>query len=318
MKNWFAPTVIILWNAETEMSQILTSQVSISSFETRPEPHDTRYIAITIAFNEEKYIEKTIQSVLNQKIKPTLYIVVDDGSSDQTPFIVTKYPVYYMRVDEPKYYLGSMNMHRALTRGIEHATDLAPDWEFLLKVDADSVIPDDYFQTLHRKMQDYPKLGICSGLMKGGNVWKGRASDGAKLYRRECWDMIGGLDRTIHWDTHAIVKAYWKGWLVRAFKELVYDEERSSERERLYEWYITGITRYYLGFPLIHTIGAGTVYFKKKPYIIGSLTMILTQIIYTLFKSLKPFNSSYYNFAQKFVKTETHMHISEYLRTLKV
>lgn len=299
------------------MSEISTSQESITSLEPQPKSHDMRYIAITIAYNEEKYIEKTIQSVLNQKVKPALYIVVDDGSSDQTPFIISKYPVYYMRIDEPKYYLGSMNMHRALTRGIQQATDLVLDWDYLLKIDADSVIPDNYFQTLHEKMQDHPNLGICSGLMKGGNVWKGRASDGAKLYRRECWEMIGGLDRTIHWDTHAIVKAYWKGWLVRAFKELEYDEQRSSERENLYEWYITGITRYYLGFPLIHTIGAGALYWKKKPLIIGSLTMILTQALYTLCKCYKPFDSSYYDFAKKFVKTETHMHITERTRVYK-
>lgn len=293
------------------MSQILTSQESITRLETKPKSNDVRYIAITIAYNEEKYIEETIKSVLNQKEKPKLYIVVDDGSSDQTPLIISKYPVYYMRIDEPKYHLGSMNMHRALTRGIHQATNLVPDWDYLLKVDADSVIPDNYFQTLHEKMKNHHNLGICSGIMNDGNVWKGRASDGAKLYRRECWDMIGGLDRTIHWDTHAIVKAYWKGWLVRTFNELVYAERRSSEREKLYEWYITGITRYYLGFPLIHTIGAGALYFNKKPLIIGSLTMILTQALYTLFKFSKPFDNSYYDFAKKFVKNETHMHITE-------
>ena len=268
--------------SENKMSlsyPVTQSKVTTGLDATSPEKREPNYIALTIAYNEEKYIRDTIESVLNQTIKPRLYIVVDDGSTDRTPLIVSEYPVYYMRVDEPKFYLGSMNMHRAIVRGIQQATDLVPDWGFMLKVDADSMIPRNYVETLHGKMMDNPELGICSGLMKGGNVWKGRASDGAKLYRRECWDMIGGLDRTIHWDTHAIVKAYWKGWVVRTFRNVPYDERRTSERENLYEWYITGITRYYLGFPLFHTIGAAALYCKKKPFFIGSITMILTQFL---------------------------------------
>ncbi len=294
---------------------VIKSEVITDIDATSPEKRVPNYIAITIAYNEEKHIRNTIESVLNQTIKPRFYIVVDDGSTDQTPFIVSEYPVYYMRVDEPKFYLGSMNMHRALVRGIKKATDLVPDWDFLFKIDADSVIPENYFQVLHGKMKDTPRLGICSGLMRGGNIWKGRASDGAKLYKRECWDMIGGLDRTIHWDTHAIVKAYWKGWAVRAFRNVTYDERRTSERENLYEWYITGITRYYLGFPLVHTIGAAALYCKKKPFFIGSLTMVLTQFLFTLNRAKKPFNSSYYDFAKIFVKNETRMHLSEKTKT---
>ena len=111
----------------------IQSKITTGLDTTSPKKIDPDYIAITIAYNEEKYIRDTIESVLNQTIKPRLYIVVDDGSTDRTQFIVSEYPVYYMRVDEPKFHLGSMNMHRALVRGIKQATDLVPDWDFMLK-----------------------------------------------------------------------------------------------------------------------------------------------------------------------------------------
>jgi len=217
--------------------------------------------------------------------------------------------VLYLRIEEPRLFLGSMNMQRALTKGIHRATDLVPDWEYLLKVDSDSVIPTNYFLQLHYRMEKYSDLGICSGVMRGGKVWKGRASDGAKLYRRECWNEIGGLDRIIHWDTHAILKAYYKGWTVAAFSNIEYEETRTSERENLYEWYITGLTRFFLGFPLYHTIGVGAIYLRKKPYVIGSLIMIITQLIQILRRQKSPFSQSYYKYVKKYAFWETLIRI---------
>ena len=43
------------------------------------------------AYNVEKYIERSINSALNQKFKPFEIIVVDDGSSDDTGRIVKKF-----------------------------------------------------------------------------------------------------------------------------------------------------------------------------------------------------------------------------------
>ena len=46
---------------------------------------------ITVVLNNEKYIEKTIKSVISQKIKNFEYIIVDGGSSDSTLKIIKKY-----------------------------------------------------------------------------------------------------------------------------------------------------------------------------------------------------------------------------------
>lgn len=78
----------------------------------------------------------------------------------------------------------------------------------------------------------------------------------------------------------------------------------SYERQNLYEWYITDLTRFLLGFPLYHTIGVGVVYLRKKPYLLGSLTMILTQLIQILGHCARPFSKSYYNFVKKFAYWE--------------
>ena len=42
-----------------------------------------KYILITPAHNEDAFIEKTINSVINQSILPLKWIIVDDGSTDE-------------------------------------------------------------------------------------------------------------------------------------------------------------------------------------------------------------------------------------------
>lgn len=55
---------------------------------------DTKYpliSVITVVFNAEKYLERTIQSVVNQNYKNVEFIILDGGSSDSTLDIVKKY-----------------------------------------------------------------------------------------------------------------------------------------------------------------------------------------------------------------------------------
>src|SRR5581483_9746380 len=50
-----------------------------------------RYSIVTVARNEEAYIEGLIKSVISQTVLPLKWTIVDDGSTDQTRDIVTSY-----------------------------------------------------------------------------------------------------------------------------------------------------------------------------------------------------------------------------------
>ena len=47
-----------------------------------------RYCLITPCRDEAKYARVTLDSILNQTIKPALWVIVDDGSKDETPQIL--------------------------------------------------------------------------------------------------------------------------------------------------------------------------------------------------------------------------------------
>ena len=46
---------------------------------------------VTPVFNGEKYIEETINSVINQSINDYEYVIVDNLSTDNTTSIISKY-----------------------------------------------------------------------------------------------------------------------------------------------------------------------------------------------------------------------------------
>ena len=50
-----------------------------------------KYVLITPARNEERFIEQTIRALISQVLLPEKWIIVSDGSTDKTDEIVTKY-----------------------------------------------------------------------------------------------------------------------------------------------------------------------------------------------------------------------------------
>ena len=53
------------------------------------------YILITPAKNEEYSIPDVLQSIINQTIRPLMWIIVDDGSTDNTPKIIKDFEIKY-------------------------------------------------------------------------------------------------------------------------------------------------------------------------------------------------------------------------------
>jgi len=264
-----------------------------------------KYVALTSCRNEEQFIRRTIEAVLNLKPAPTAYIAVDDGSTDKTPEIVSEYSeVTLLRLNNPRHETRGVNLAWALNSGIKKATRLVPDWEFLLKIDADSVLPRDYFQKLLTKFRENPRLGIASGTPTDEKVWRGRASDGAKVFRRSCWEDIGHFTPGNAFDTLALIQAKQHGWVVESFPEIRYIQLRTWRRGRLSRWILSGRSRYFLGFPVWHTFLISMVYAVDRPWIIGSFSMFLAHALTALGRLERPHSEEYYRFARKYAMWE--------------
>jgi len=181
-------------------------------------------IVITPVRNEEEYIEKTIQAMIRQTVKPLRWIIVNDGSSDKTKEIVAKYLhipyIHLIDVPDRGYRLPGQGVVDAFYKGLNVVS--GSDYEIAVKMDGDLYFKPDTFESVLNEFEKNRNLGIASGTRydrrKRSSGFKkvivpvGYVGGPFKFYRRECFRQIGGLIRRAGWDGVDIVKARMHGW----------------------------------------------------------------------------------------------------------
>lgn len=197
-----------------------------------PNENNLKYSIILPAHNEEKFIGNALQSIVKQTHLPMELIVVNDNSSDSTAEIirgfVEKYP-FIQTIDsgnpsdahEP----GSKIVN-AFYKGFEK---LNPNWDVIVKLDADVILPPDYFEKIIQTFQSNPTIGIAGGIAiieQNGN-WiyekignKKQVRGPFKSYSKLCFEKIGGLKKSIGWDTVDELLAKYYGFDVKVLPEL--------------------------------------------------------------------------------------------------
>jgi len=190
-----------------------------------------QYVIVSPVRDEEEYIEQTIVGVIQQTIRPTEWIIVDDGSCDHTGEIIDAYAKKHNwirtvhRPDRGKRVPGAGVME-AFYDGYNRLE--SEDWDFIVKLDGDVALPSNYFEQCFSRFNIDPKLGMCGGRMyclKDGELKPEphpafHVRGPIKLYRRECWEAIGGLTRAPGWDTVDEVQANRFGWVTRTFDDI--------------------------------------------------------------------------------------------------
>src|SRR3954469_5189239 len=125
-----------------------------------------RYVLVTPCRDEAKYARRTLESVANQTVAPALWIVVDDGSSDETPAILAEYAAKlpYLRIVRRED-RGFRKLGGGVIDAFYHGYDTVnpDDFDYVCKLDLDLDLPPNYFESLMQRMEAEPRLGTCSG-----------------------------------------------------------------------------------------------------------------------------------------------------------
>jgi poly-beta-1,6-N-acetyl-D-glucosamine synthase len=162
------------------------------------------YVIITPAYNEGKYIRLTIDSVLTQTVQPLLWVIVDDGSTDDTANIIQKYSQQYNWIKYVHRKRGSGHSYYAsnvyaIMAGYEHVKNVS--YEFLAVLDADITLPENYYEKIQEFFSYDPRLGITSGncvdkvdgKLKKHLYDRRSCAKAVIVFRKECFDQIGGF-----------------------------------------------------------------------------------------------------------------------------
>ncbi len=171
------------------------------------------YYIIIPAHNEEAFLADTLNSVLRQSLQPKKVVVVNDNSNDGTEAIIDQFlklsPVFQKsNTTSTTAHMPGSKVINAFNKGLGL---LDNNYGFLVKLDADIILPDNYFERIAYIFTGNPKVGIAGGFVyeKDANgTWqlnhpmnKDHVRGAFKAYTKNCFQAIGGLKNAMGWDT---------------------------------------------------------------------------------------------------------------------
>jgi glycosyltransferase involved in cell wall biosynthesis len=251
-----------------------------------------RYLLVSPCRDEARYITHTLDSVAAQSVPPALWVVVDDGSTDETPAILEEYArrLPYLRVvrraDRGRRQVGP-GVIEAFYAGLE--TVHLENFDYLCKLDMDLELPADYFARLIERMESNPRVGTTSG-----KPWFVHPQSGAlvpevcgdemsvgmtKFYRVACFTEIGGFVRQVMWDGIDCHRARMLGWIAESVDvqplRFVHLRPQGASHKGIWTGRLRkGFGQYFMGTSPLYHLAVAVYHLPAYPMVIGSAGML--------------------------------------------
>jgi len=245
------------------------------------------YVIISPVKDEEIFLPLTLSSVVGQSVQPRRWIIVSDGSRDRTAAIAREWASRHPWIevvekeDEGVRRRGG-GVVRAFYRGFERVRN--EPWEFVVKLDGDLSFGPHFFERILAEFARRPRLGITSGVSFAwtGSAWveetasRGYTYGETKVYRRACFEQIGGLVEHMGWDGIDHIKAIQLGWEAESVPGLIfYHHRRQGQATGLLRAEVEeGLCCYFMGYHPLFVAARGLKRMRCRPYVIGGLTLI--------------------------------------------
>jgi poly-beta-1,6-N-acetyl-D-glucosamine synthase len=247
------------------------------------------YVVVTPVRDEASHIAHTISSMLAQTHRPLCWVIVDDGSTDETPQIIERMTrghdwIVVAQTGNEARRLGSAEVI-AFDRGVACLPSHIA-YDFIVKLDGDLRFEPNYFQRLFAHMGDDTSWGIASGVYREqhGDEWLPvamplyHAAGACKVVRRACFEAIGGFVTSKGWDTVDEIRAGRLGWKTGHFSEIWFDHLKPEGKAMgaLQTHHFHGAIYYQTGGGLLFLLAkAAHRAVTKPPYLLGGLSMLL-------------------------------------------
>lgn len=171
------------------------------------------YYIVICAHNEELFLAETLKAVLAQTVQPKKILVVNDNSTDNTEAIIDEFisgNEHILKVNRSSsaLHMPGAKVVEAFNEGYAQLDD---QYDFIVKLDADIILPENYFEKISELINSDSKTGILGGFayeQDANGAWKlnhpmnkDHVRGAFKSYTKQCFKAIGGLKNSIGWDT---------------------------------------------------------------------------------------------------------------------
>lgn len=248
------------------------------------------YAVISPVRDEEEYLQRTIDSMISQTVPPSKWIIVDDGSTDDTHRIASRaarehdWIRVHRRADR-----GERKVGKGVMEAFYDGMSLVclDDYEYVCKLDGDLQFGPTYYERLLEKLEADPRLGTASGkswIRVGNRLVPERTGDDfsqgqCKLYRIACFREIGGFVREVMWDGIDCHRCRMRGWKARSFsdEELRFIHLRpmgSSFRSIIHGRLRWGRGQYFMGTHPLYAMAIMAYRLFERPFVVGGLCIL--------------------------------------------
>ncbi|MEC8010734.1 MAG: glycosyltransferase family A protein [Pseudomonadota bacterium] len=253
------------------------------------EAKNKSYVLITPAYNEEDNLPRLAESIINQNLKPVMWVIVNDGSSDATGTIVDELAaqhefIHAVHVDPASkkglYYAKKIH---AFNAGYAYLEKQDIDYLCLGNLDADISMPADYYDNVVSTFAANNDLGVAAGSYRYSDgvskvQWSGNYVPGSILMsRRACYEQVDGY-RALKYgaeDTLLCIMAEQYGWRVQYLPQFQVVQHRvvgtAEDTSFVEARYRQGLSEQNVGYSMPYALGKfvrGA--FLHKPYFFGS------------------------------------------------
>ncbi|MBT3192210.1 MAG: glycosyltransferase family 2 protein [Verrucomicrobia bacterium] len=248
------------------------------------------FVLITPVRNEESTIEETLLSMVNQTVRPAEWVIVDDNSTDQTyarakPYADAHGFIHLVRNTNRKERDMAARIH-AIEFGIENLT--TDDYAWIGILDGDIKLDPTYYESMLAKFEACPNLGLAGGALyeKMGDLFvdqrihEDSVAGGVQLFRRECYEAIGGLTPLPKGGTDSLAEVMVRmhGWKTKTFSDTPFYHLRPLNAETgsfFYGKFQLGERDYMIGNHVLFQLFRCAYRIKERPYVISSILRLL-------------------------------------------
>ncbi|MGB9927830.1 MAG: glycosyltransferase [Methanosarcina sp.] len=225
----------------------------------------SKYLLITPAKNEEQNLPEVSKAIIAQNVKPALWVIVDDGSTDKTSSIIESLKSSYPWIQSTKLpprprditFHYSYVCKQGFDYALEYCNQNKLEFGCIGLLDADTIIEENYFGKLLIEFEKDSTLGIASGgvyyniegklsrEMTDKNLPRGTG----RLWKKDCFIETGGYLVEPSPDSISNIKAFLRGWKIAQYPDIVQIQTRqTSAASGLWHGYMkNGWMAYYLG-----------------------------------------------------------------------
>ncbi len=237
------------------------------------------YYIVIPAHNEEAFIALTLDSLISQTVLPKKVVIVNDNSTDKTAEIVTAYAkenpfISLVNKTSSAIHLPGSKVIQAFHKGFETLDD---EYDVIVKLDADLILPNNYFETILNIFEKDATIGMAGGFahIEKNGEWilenltdKDHIRGAFKAYRKACFQQIGNLKPAMGWDTVDELLSKFYGWKVVTDASLIVKHLKpTGANYNKTARYKQGEAFYTLGYGFLITsiASAKLAMMKKKP-----------------------------------------------------